>query len=224
MKVALLLSGDMRDWIINYVYFKQHLLDHYDVDIFISTWRGYKNDEVVNVYNPVAMDIQDYNRGFNQRWASITNPYEENREPNVNLVNCMSMWYKTWRVNELKNEYQFTMNTKYDLVIKTRPDLKLEEKVILEKPKNNTLYIPKGWDWSGGVNDLFAYGSSHVINIYSDMFRMFPTLLKSCESKLNPEILLRDYLNTFQGIKLERPKIDMTLRNINIKETYNFSK
>jgi hypothetical protein len=214
----------MRDWIINYVYFKQHLLDHYDVDVFISTWRGYKMDDVMNTYGAVAVDVQDYGKGFDARWKSITNPYEKNKESNVNLVNCMSMWYKTWRVNELKNEYQSTIGVKYDLVIKTRPDLRLEEKVVLEKPKKDTLYIPKGWDWSGGVNDLFAYGNSQVINVYSDLFRSFPRLIKECRSKLNPEILLRNYINNFEGIKLKRPAIDMTLRDINIKQTYNFSK
>jgi hypothetical protein len=224
MKVALLLSGGMRDWIIHYVYFKKHLLDLYDVDVFLSTWKHDKLTEVSSVYNPVAIDVQDYNKGFDTRWKSITNPYEKNKESNVNLVNCMAMWYKTWRVNELKNEYQFTMNTKYDLVIKTRPDLRLESDVILEKPKNNTLYIPKGWDWSGGVNDLFAYGTSEVINVYSDLFRSFPRLMKECRSKLNPEILLRNYINNFEGIKLERPEIDITLRDINIKQTYNFTK
>lgn len=224
MKVALLLSGDMRDWIINYVYFKQYLLDHYDVDVFISTWRGYKMDDVMNTYGAVAVDVQDYEKGFDARWKSITNPYEKNKESNVNLVNCMSMWYKTWRVNELKNEYQSTIGVKYDLVIKTRPDLRLESKVVLEKPKKDTLYIPKGWDWSGGVNDLFAYGNSQVINVYSDLFRSFPRLIKECRSKLNPEILLRNYINNFEGIKLQRPAIDMTLRDINIKQTYNFSK
>jgi len=49
MKVALLLSGSMTDWTVHYVYFKRYLLDHYDIDVFISTWKGYKVDEIEGV-------------------------------------------------------------------------------------------------------------------------------------------------------------------------------
>lgn len=224
MKVALLLSGNMTDWIIHYVYFKKHLLDHYDVDVFLSTWKGYKIDEISNTYNPVTLDVQDYGNGFDNRWSKITKPFEGKKEKNVNLNNCMSMWYKTWRVNEIKNEYSASIGKKYDIVIKTRPDLRLEEDIKLTKPNPNTLYIPKGWDWSGGVNDLFAYGDTKTMNVYSDLYRSLPRLMKDSRSKLNPEVMLRNHINAFEGIKVQRPKIDITLRDINIKQTYNFKK
>ena len=229
MKVALLLSGNMTDWTVHYVYFKRYLLDHYDIDVFISTWKGYKVDEIegvrpVNTYNPITFDVQDYERGFENTWSKITEPFEVIKEKNTNLNNCMSMWYKTQRVNELKNEYQSLIGVNYDLVIKTRPDLKLEKRVVLEKPKKNTLYIPKGWDWSEGINDLFAYGNSKVMDVYSDLFSRITYLMQECNIKINPEVLLKNYINNSEGIKLKRPLIDMTLRDINIKETYNFPK
>ena len=227
MKVALLLSGNMTDWTVNYIYFKRYLLDHYDVDIFISTWKGYKIYEIDglrpdNTYNPIVFDVQDYEKGFGNTWSKITEPFEYKKEDNTNLDSCMSMWYKAQRVNELKNEYQSITGINYDLVIKTRPDLKLEKKVVLRKPKKDILYIPKGWDWSGGINDLFAYGNSKVMDVYADLFKSYIYLLQECNVSLNPEIILKDYINNSEGIKVKRPLIDMTLRDMNIKQTYNF--
>ena len=222
MKIALLLSGEIRDSFHNYKYLKENLLDLYDVDIFLSTWKSEGLDRVLQIFKPVSVDVEDYDRGYNKLWVSTVSPYEHKLEPNASLVSCMSMWYKTFKVNLLRLQYEQLMGTKYDVIIKSRPDLKLEEPFKLEIPKDNTLYIPRGWDWSGGVNDLCAYGTSEMINKYSNLYLFYEEVIKNINVKINPEIILYYYLKGLGDLKLERPEIDMTLRNINIKSTYNF--
>lgn len=224
MKIALLLSGEIRDSFKQYKSLKDNLLDLYDVDIFLSTWSSNGMDRMLQIFKPVSVDIEDYSKGYNRLWKSITEPYEHKLEQNANLLSCLSMWYKTYRVNVLRLQYEQTMGVKYDLIIKSRPDLTLEEPFKLEVPKENTLYIPRGWDWSGGINDLCAYGDSHSINKYCGLYHFYEPSVKAIQRKLNPEIILDFYLKTIEGLKIERPEIDMTLRGLNIKSTYHFSK
>lgn len=224
MKIALLLSGEIRNSIHLYKHLKENLLDLYDIDIFMSIWKDDGINEVVQMFKPVSIDIEDYDMGYNKLWKSIVSPYEHKLEQNANLLSCMSMWYKTFKVNLLRLQYEQLMGVKYDLVIKSRPDLKLEEPVILHIPKENTMYIPKGWDWSGGVNDLCAYGNSDMINKYCNLYHFYEDLVKSIDKKINPEIILEYYLKTLGNLNVVRPSIDMTLRGLNIKSTYHFSK
>jgi hypothetical protein len=131
----------------------------------------------------------------------------------------ISMWYKTLRVNQLRKKYENTMGFKYDLIIKTRPDVVLEEPIDLIQSDN--LVIPFGWDWSEGINDLMAWGNQYNMDTYCELFYMFASLANSMD-KINPETMLKQYLK-IKNIKTERPKVDLTLRDMNIKTTYWFS-
>ena len=57
MKVALLLSGQMRNADEVFPKFKTNLLDRYDIDVFISTWDSPNVYDSVKLFNPIAIDI-----------------------------------------------------------------------------------------------------------------------------------------------------------------------
>lgn len=236
MRVALLLSGEIRDTMNSLSILKKNFLDLYNPDIYISTWRNTKEiqqskmfdtpppddsgyDMILKNYNPIAMDVESYNRGYNDRWKSLVKENESKLESNANLVSTISMWYKVMRVNNLKSDYEKTMGFKYDIVVKSRPDLKLETPVELKVPTQNTIYIPRGWDWSGGINDLFAYGTSESMDLYTNVFSNFVEVANSMKI-INPERLLKQYLFLKTDLIVERPEIDVSLRDMNIKETW----
>jgi hypothetical protein len=220
MKVCLLLSGGMRNATETFTSFKSNILERYNTDVFISTWNCHNVYESINLFNPISFDVENYEAGFQSKWETLVNHNQHKLETNANLVSMISMWYKTLRVNQLRTQYENLMGFKYDLIIKTRPDIKIEEPINLIQSPN--LSIPYGWDWSGGINDLMAWGNQSNIQMYCELFYMFNALANYMD-KINPETMLREYLN-IKNIKTERPEIDLTLRDINIKTTYWFSK
>lgn len=220
MKVCLLLSGQMRNADEVFPSFKSNLIDRYDTDVFISTWNSHNVHQSINLFNPISVDIENYEAGFQSKWNELVSHNEHKLETNANLVSMISMWYKTLRANQLRKKYENLMGFKYDLIIKTRPDIILEEPIELIQSDN--LIIPFGWDWSEGINDLMAWGNQTNMETYCELFYMFTSLANSMD-KINPETMLREYLK-IKNIKPERPKVDLTLRDMNIKTTYWFSK
>jgi hypothetical protein len=221
MKVCLLLSGQMRNANETYLSFQSNLLERYDVDTFISTWDSPNVYDMVKLFNPIAVDIEDYTIQFSDKFKDIVKNDEHKLESNANLVSACAMWYKTMRVNQLRNNYERWFGN-YDVVIKTRPDIVIEQPIELIKPIGNTICIPKGWDWSDGVGDLMAYGQRDVMNDYCNLFYDFKYVIREMDT-INPERILKAYLEDCE-IKIERPEIDLTLRDTNIKSTYWFSK
>jgi hypothetical protein len=134
------------------------------------------------------------------------------------------MLYKTMRVESLLDGRNRWFGDVYDIVIKTRPDILIEEPIELIMPSANTIYIPKGWDWSEGIGDLMAYGDDKVMKDYCTLFYDFKAVIGNMD-KINPERILKSYLDYYvvDDLKIERPEIDLTLRDMNIKSTYWFS-
>jgi hypothetical protein len=222
MKVCLLLSGQMRNGIETFPLLKSNLLDRYDTDIFISTWDYPNLHNELKIYNPIAVDIENYEAGFADKFKSIVSDNEYKLESNANLISAASMWYKTMKVNNIRREHQRWIGTEYDIVIKTRPDILIEQPIEFIKPELDTLYVPKGWDWSSGLNDLMAYGNEYTMHEYCRLFYDFKKVIDTMEI-INPERILRKYLEDSDYVKkIERPEIDLTLRDMNIKSTYWF--
>ncbi len=224
MKVALLLSGQMRNADEVFPKFKTNLLDRYDIDVFISTWDSPNVYDSVKLFNPTAVDIENYEAEFADRFKYIVKDDEWKLETNANLVSACSMWYKTMRVESLLDYRKRWFGDVYDVVIKTRPDILIEEPIELIIPSANTIYIPKGWDWSEGIGDLMAYGDDKVMKDYCTLFYDFKAVIGNMD-KINPERILKSYLDYYvvDDLKIERPEIDLTLRDMNIKSTYWFS-
>jgi len=201
--------------------FKSNLLDRYDVDVFISTWDSPNVYNLIKLFNPIAVNIEDYTIQFTKKFKDIVKEDEFKLETNANLVSACAMWYKTMKVNQLMINHSKWFG-EYDIVIKTRPDIRIEQPIEFINPNSNTIYIPRGWDWSEGIGDLMAYGNVKTMNDYCTLFYEFKSIIKEMH-KINPERILKTYLEKFDEIKIERPEIDLTLRDINIKTTYWFS-
>jgi hypothetical protein len=58
MKIALCFSGQARAFEQGYEYYKRNLLDHYDVDVYIHTWKFPGEDKLAELYKPVKIHTQ----------------------------------------------------------------------------------------------------------------------------------------------------------------------
>lgn len=181
MKVAILISGQPRNYKQGYESLKQAYLDRYDCDVYIHTWKDtkfeatqffpnreknvyqYTNDyisDIQTIYNPVKFLIEspkifDSNNIIDPIW----------RQP---LQNSKSMWYSIYKCFEqVKNEY--------DVLIRTRFDLMYEKSLLdLELLNLDKIHL-LNWDTDvrvkhRGFYDVFAIGNYTNIGIYSQLY------------------------------------------------------
>ena len=215
MKVALLLSGKFRDSFDCHTELTQKLLKKYNVDVFISYFYedAYDVDismqELVELYKPKSIiyeripnDVKTKIKSFNKflKYTEVIN------------YNFALMWYGIHSVNQLKQKFEIHNKFRYDVVIKTRFDLKLLEDLEL-KNRKNAIHIPIGWDHRGGYNDLFAYGDSESMDYYCDLFNKIETYYSE-QNRIHPEKYLRTHLEKSKRIMVYRIPLKNSLRGM----------
>jgi hypothetical protein len=180
MKVALCFSGHIRDLDVTKNYWLDYI-QKYDMDVYASFW-DVENKELgdtiqnfKNTYNPKKIEVENYDtfRETTQSFTSLqinspTTLAPQFRETSKQFGQ-VSMWYKIWRCNMLTKSEK----TPYDLVIRCRTDIFLDEKFEIQQ--NNMLNVPMGfnhgpWVGSEGINDCFAYGIPKIMDYYSYLF------------------------------------------------------
>jgi hypothetical protein len=124
------------------------------------------------------------NKGYSN-WKHKTNDIGEWKGGGLLTNNTISLFYGLNEVNNLRTQYELNNNFKYDIVIKTRFDNMIFNKLNPEtlKTDNTSVYCPLGYepenrDKLGTVNDISAIGSSDSMNIYMSLYTRLYELLK----------------------------------------------
>lgn len=207
MKVAILISGQPRNFHQGYEELKRAYLDRYECDIFLHTWKDntftatqFFHDRPVNQYN--------LEEGWEEELLELYQPLKATFEPpqtfdNNNIIdpvwrqplqNTKSMFYSIHQA--------FNLTTpEYDVYIRTRFDLRYEKATLeLESLNTNKLHL---WNWDTdprvkdrGYYDVFAIGSYDTIGIYSNVF---PRL----DWYLNYDIAYKQFLEGDSGLRNE---------------------
>lgn len=181
MRVAVVYSGlpnITKEIYDNHRFF---LIDHYDCDIFYSTWNCDGIDRTTNIVNAKGLEVEDWKTAQNIFNELLI--YAKNKRKEVRPINVFSMYYKISRGMQL-----ITQN--YDIVIRHRFDTTYTSKVVLNTEKN--IKIPQGQD-HGGLNDRWAYGPIDLMKIYGDLFKYIPTYIN--RTIFHPETLLKYHCN-----------------------------
>lgn len=205
MKVALCLSGGLRNFKDTYYSFKHFIIDKYETDVFFF---GLENKEgidqntkdLIELYNPKKFKINK-----SEFYNSVTCKYD--------IPSSFYAFYNVLKCNDLKSEYERENNFKYDLVIRSRTDyfwFRYLTSHELDLAKNNIL-IPKEWafkevNWFARF-DGFALGSTDLINSYSDLFNHIDEYAKNI--KFHPESFCGYHLlfNNIPNIEIDRSVI-----------------
>jgi len=115
MKIALLLTGGLRNFEDTFRSFKHFLLDKNDIDVFfygLENNKGkIKNEETFRrLFNPKDFIINDKNY------------YDIIPVKPSYIKSSFFSFYNVFKCNQLKNEYASKHNINYDLVIRCRLD------------------------------------------------------------------------------------------------------
>lgn len=217
MRVALLLSGQFRNSYKEYKSIKEKLIDKYNTDVFISYTHTKNNLDVIpsdllELYKPKNLEFIEIPAKLSSDVESIKG---FNRALETNPTSLYSMWYGIKKTNDLKIKYELENNFKYDIVIKSRFDIEFRETIKLHK-EPNSLSIPIGSDHRGGYNDLFAYGSSDIMDYYTSVYDYITDYIKE-GCLIHPERILKHHLDK-KDFKFYRRFIPIILRGTTITE------
>jgi len=236
MKIALILSGQFRDAKKSYESIKKYILDPYSPDIFISTWVNPSQivpsgwfgetpnddcsvDEIAEMYNPksIVMETFDTNEGgfFHREAKKLDINLEEGTE--TKTTNVFAMWYKKHSANQLKIKWEEQNNFKYDVVVLSRFDLCFLEEPIIEILPPNKIKIPVGFDWCGGIGDLFAYGDSITMDKYFQIFEKMKEYRLEDNISPTPELIHKHHIEKSR-IELARWILKYQIRGVNVWE------
>lgn len=186
MKVAVLYPGMPRvnqERLHNH---RQHLLDRYDCDVYIST---YDNNDIDRQKERGGGECQALAQGTEQDFIKYYNPFalEVESEKVLKQMVMEPLWqllgskgvtcpngippliglmqlYKIYRCYAMILE----AGRNYDVVIRTRFDTLFETTVPLVV--NDCLNIPYGADWCGGIYDHLAFGNMSVMRAYCGLY------------------------------------------------------
>lgn len=199
MKVALVLTGHMRCWKQVWPYLKSQFIDKYKPDIFVSTWsdegwwrphstKGFNDqsprldiEAFKQLYNPVAMEVDEYNE-YEQYLTTIATKYKNFIH---NPKNVVSMFFKVAKGFELLEKH----SSDYDLVIRMRPDLVFNH--ILPDLSPNIFYTTHHPNYYGrGTGDTFQASSFKNIREFCRTFYDLDRIYKLCDT-LCPHVLTK---------------------------------
>ena len=174
-KVAVLLSGQLRDWKTASKIFKLWNYSNNEIsyDFFLSTWddsyRGVESKDA-DLSMCVASEVilcEDFLLADSE---------------------VLKYTHLLKRTNILKNRYEKEQNIKYDVIIATRPDIMLGPRVLEELGRNikgkyigqRTLFIHNGIteklvnpntnEYGFFMTDFFVYGHSMAVNEFAKMY------------------------------------------------------
>lgn len=146
MKVYLIYSG----WLRSYNKCKNN-----HSDVFVA-------DEVCSVHvNEGNTDLEHYNH---DDWV-----YNSNKAPETIVRNTLNQWRNMMLAFNLAPK-------SFDVYVRMRYDILIEGNINFSSIKPNTVYIPYGNDYRGGINDQFAYGDYDSIKKYYDVYNNYNDL------------------------------------------------
>ena len=199
MKIADCISGGVRYPHLGLQSIQKIFPNEY-VKVFIHTWKIQNKDSFLNTisgleykeeektvetnlslldqYNYEKLLIENYDnceKKFQKLFDSLKfSPATDLEDEPRSDVGPISMHYSIHQANELKKQYEEEHNIVFDWVIRMRTDSDFKYDILNMNSLVEELNIPEGEDWaSDSINDQFAIGTSHAMDLYSNLYNSF---------------------------------------------------
>lgn len=202
MKIAVLLTGNIRTWS------ESNLLDFVDVDVdyfisttnkkynyhpFISNKFGYNEINDLIISNDEIKDM--FNINYKELIISDDDVINDN-DFSINMRNIDSCYHQFNRIKKILSYVEkYEVDEKYDLIVKTRLDLKYYGRLSQYLNVDNLIYTSTG---NGDPNDTILISKrDNFFNIINNMMLEFYNQVDP-NSHLNPPHgLLQSMLNRY---------------------------
>jgi hypothetical protein len=222
MRIALLLVGRLDTFEEMYPSLKEYILTPLSPDIFFS---GYPNrngleycDEKINIlWSPKKYIIIEYTDKIRREIHPNDLIFDDNKRSETTPHTWLSGIYNVKKCNELKKQYENENNFQYDVVIKSRTDVKWYDFITeseLNLAKEGNILIPTAWDFKCihplGTSDVVAISDSNGIDKYSSLIDYVDEYWKQ-GNIFHPE--------SYVGIHIQEMKLNRIEINSGIDQT-----
>ncbi len=132
----------------------------------------------IKFYQNYPDDIEEFENDFNERLKIFKN-YNKNQEIAKShygpLKYVFEQYFRLYKCNEMKKEYERKNNFQYDYCIRLRPDFYYDNIVDLSKLniQKNTIYAPNDYGYnlkSFYVAEWFYFGDNNTMNLMTSEF------------------------------------------------------
>jgi len=185
MRTALCLSGQMRTYKKCFPSLKKYILDPFKPDIFIHTWDEIGGCTIEETKNVEKIDEKDIKKFYNPKKIVIEKFYDQYYAKKNDIATpevvlkyaprfkpAIPLFYKIYKCNQLKREYEQKNQFIYDMVIRLRPDIMIYDWIPDRVLENlDVLWVP--WKNERGqwlVKDTFVISNSEIIDKYSQVW------------------------------------------------------
>jgi len=108
--------------------------------------------------------------------------------------NTLQMYYKIYKCSQLKQEYEKEKNIKFDICVRTRPDLLFFNKIDFNYISDNKIVIPEDYNYLDGFCDQFWYSDSYTYDKIAELYLKIPEYIND-GCLFHPETLLSYHCN-----------------------------
>ena len=212
-KIALCLSGQFRTGPVVKDSIVQEIIKDGDVDTFISTWStvGIGRGNLADMSSSEVVDFDKYCEGLNVKRHMIWDAEERARsDAFANTVsggggsffsiekNVVGMYWNIKQAHAMMASYEQEMGIKYDIIIRSRMDLRFLEspfKVLPAEIPENTVYQPNYMQYGDPpMNDHFAIGRRGAMDVYASVYDGIADYFAK-HKHIHPETMLRNTLD-----------------------------
>jgi hypothetical protein len=164
MRIALVLSGQLRSFSEAFEYISQNLLANNEVDVYFHTWCKNWNSAVVNKYKPkdYFVELDNLFGLFSEcNYVSISP-----RHPPRNFF----MMYRSIMMADLLRQ---NSNIEYDWIVRTRFDFALNKKIDFTTLSKNKMYFCNTSMNAEhtAMHDQFVVSTPNDMSIYSSVYK-----------------------------------------------------
>ena len=175
MKIALIITGQLRTYKLCGIILKNTIIDKYDTDVFLSInkFNGLQNENLNSKIDNNNNDINEAIQFFNPKDIFINNGYDdifENLEVNKTRIEnrlILEQYYIVQQGYKLLIDYSKNNNVKYDAIIRVRFD-----QFIWSDSANILSKIILGNNDNGQIKIIYNKENIELANNYSKDLKM----------------------------------------------------
>jgi hypothetical protein len=135
-------------------------------------------------------------------YATKWNKFSCNKAPETHVLNFLNQWYRIYKCNQLKNDFEKEVGSNFAVVVRIRPDVVFNSNIDLFSPPAGVMVVSRDHSW-GGVCDQFWFSDSITSNIISELYLRIPEYIeKGC--RFHPETLLDYHCKQVGIIRIEQ--------------------
>lgn len=182
MKIALIMAGDLRCFTDCYPSLESNILNYNECDLYLHLYDDPLVADAIRILSPKKYLVEDRNK------VSVSNEIDPlcyiYKPPETDPQKVFSQW------RNVQTAFNLIDSDSYDMVIKTRYDIKYTNPLKANSFDVNSLNIPMGGDWRGGLFDMIAWGSYSLMSQYCSLYQRINQYVKE-GVPCHPELLNR---------------------------------